>query len=98
MRFSNVTDVGLSVFWQLDLLTRLRYLSSIVANTNTNDRVDYLVNSLYSLACVNIIGILYDGIFEILIITEFGETYCGIFALYRLVVTNRIQHNGSYTT
>ena len=52
-----------------------------ISNTNTNDRIDYFVNPLDSSTYINISGILCDGIFEIFIITESGETYCGIFAL-----------------
>lgn len=52
-----------------------------ISNTNTNDRIDYFVNPLDSSTYINISRILCDGLFEILIITESGETYCGIFAL-----------------
>lgn len=52
-----------------------------ISNTNTNESVDYLVNSSDSSISINISGIMSGDIFEILIITESGENYCGIFAL-----------------
>lgn len=52
-----------------------------ISNTNTNESLDYLVNSSDSSISINISGIISGDIFEILIITESGETYCGIFAL-----------------
>lgn len=52
-----------------------------ISNTNTNYRIDYLVNPLDSSVCINISGILSEDLVEIRIITESGETYYGVFAL-----------------